>query len=56
MRGEAHGVSGNSYRWPERRNHSTTVWVSIPHKAGLGMIYTRTGRRFFEDEAIEVGY
>jgi protein phosphatase len=23
------------------------------HKVGLGMIYTRTGRRFFEDEAIE---
>jgi hypothetical protein len=26
------------------------------HKVGLGMIYTRTGRRFFEDEAIEHGF
>jgi protein phosphatase len=26
------------------------------HEVGLGMIYTRTGRRFFEDEAIEHGF
>ena len=26
------------------------------HKVGLGMIYTRTGRQFFEDEAIEQGF
>ena len=26
------------------------------HEAGLGMVYTRTGRQFFEDEAIEQGF
>jgi protein phosphatase len=26
------------------------------HEVGLGMVYTRTGRRFFEDEAIEHGF
>ena len=26
------------------------------HEVGLGMIYTRTGRQFFEDEAIEQGF
>jgi protein phosphatase len=26
-----------------------------PHEVGLGIVYTRTGRRFFEDQSIENG-